>query len=481
MAFCEFSSSIIRNGSTLVDNAFINEFMPQAPAEYVKVYLYGLSLCSASNQDYNAADSAASFLNITEEELLSAYEYWQDLGIVQIISKNPLQVKYLIVSKHSGSAKIRTKGKYTDFNNQVQGIITGRMIKPIEFNEYYNLIESYNFEPDALVMIIKYCTVLKNENVGYPYILAVAHSFARDNIKNTSAVEQKMLEQEKSTAEIKQVLSALGIKRPADIEERNTYLKWSNKFGFSHAVILEVAKSLKKQGGINKLDNLLTKYYEQRLFTIKEINEYSLQRSQMFEAAKNVSRNLGLYYQNLDNVVETYIAPWLQMGYNDETLLLISNYCFKHSYRSLEAMNDVVLKFYKLGLVTVEAINQYTNEILYTDSVIKEILETCKLERSVNSSDRDFYKTWTTLWGFEKPAILCIAKKSIGTIGPMAYMNRILSTLHNQNKHSLKDAQDYVIKNQSNDAKPNELKYMQRSYSKEELDALFDSLDDIEV
>lgn len=479
MAFCSYSSSVTWEGSTLIDNVFINEFMPQAPAEFVKVYLYGLSLCSSPNQDYNSADSASAFLSMSEDDILSAFDYWQEMGIVQIICKRPLEVKYLPLKNRSGSSKIRTKGKYTEFNKQVQEIISGRMIKPIEFNEYYYLIESVHFEPEALIMIIKYCTVLKGENVGYPYISAVARSFASDKIKSTTAVEQKLLEQEKSTVEIKQVLDALGLKRTADIEERNQYLKWTTKFGFNHSVIIEVAKSLKKNGGINKLDTLLSKYYEQRLFTPQEIAEYSALRDEMFEIAKNISRNLGLYYQNLENVVETYVAEWVKKGYTQDTLELISHYCFRYSYRSLESMNDVVNKFYKLGLISVDAINQYTSGIVSADQAIKEVLEACSLLRSVTSSDRDFYKTWTTTWGFGQDAILCVAKKSVGTLGPISYMNKILSTLHSQNKHALADVNAYLSNNNTSTADTNRIE--KHEYTKQELDALFDSLDDIEV
>jgi len=478
VAFCSYSSSINEDGYTLVDNNFIGEFMPQAPANYVKVYLYGLSLCSAPNQDYNTADSASALLSISEDEILAAYEYWQELSLVQIISKNPLEVKYLPVRTHSGSAKIRAKGKYTDFNKQVQDILTGRMIKPIEYNEYYNIIESQHFDPDALVMIIKYCTVLKGENVGYNYILAVAKSFAGENIKSAEAVEKKLLEQEKSTLQIKQVLDALGLKRSADIEERNAYLKWTNTFGFTHPVILEVAKSL-KNGGVSKLDALLTKYYEQHLFSTKEIQEYSELRDQMFETAKNVSRNLGLYYQNLENVVETYVSSWFNMGYLPETLELISNYCFRNSLRSLESMDETVSRFFKLGLVSEQAINQYTSEMAQVDKKIKEVLEACELFRNVNSSDRSFYKIWTNSWNFDHDSILLVAKKAVGKTGPIAYMNKILSTLHSENKHSENDIKKYLNSSAVTSSKAPQI--IEHEYSKADLEALFDSLDDIEV
>ena len=307
--------------------------------------------------------------------------------------------------------------------------------------------------------------------------MAVAKNFANENIKSVEAVEKKFLEQEKSTLELKQVLDSLGLKRAADMEERNNYLKWTNNFGFTHGVILEVAKNL-KTGGMNKLDEMLTKYYEQHLFSIQEITEYNLAREEMFDIAKNVTRNLGLYYQNLDNVVETYVSSWVNMGFNKETLLQISNYCFKNSFRSLESMHDTVLRFFKLGLVSTEAINQYTNSLIETDKKIKEVLDTAGLVRNVNSSDRNFYKVWTDSWHFEDNAILLVAKKAFGKTGPIAYMNKILSNLASQNKHAFVDVKSYL---ESNSAETSSQKIISHDYSKEELDAMFDSLDDIEV
>ena len=72
-----------------------------------------------------------------------------------------------------------------------------------------------------------------------------------------------------------------------------------------------------------------------------------------------------------------------------------------------------------------------------------------------------------------------MAKKSVGTIGPISYMNKILSTLHSQNKHSSADVKAYLAKSATATTDTNHVE--KHEYTKQELDALFDSLDDIEV
>ena len=259
MALCAFSSALAMGSSTLVDNTFINEFLPAAPDNAVKVYLYGLALCSSPSKEDNSIDSMATALSLTEEQLFEAFSYWQQMGLVQIVNKSPFEIKYLSARENSGNSKIRVKGKYKDFNDQIQTILSGRMISPIEFNEYYHLIENQHFEPEALIMIIKYCTNIKSADIGSAYIIKVAKSFGEQGIKTTAALEAKLLEQERSSTEIKNILKALGLNRDADIEERNMYLKWINNFGFTHGVILQVAKLQNKKGGINKLDETLSK------------------------------------------------------------------------------------------------------------------------------------------------------------------------------------------------------------------------------
>ena len=486
MALCSFSSALSMDNSTLIDNAFINEFMPSASGNAIKVYLYGLTLCSSPYSRDNEIDSMANILGITIDEIIDAFSYWQEMGIVQIITNNPISVQFLPVKMHSGRGKTQIKEKYADFNKQAQSILSGRMIRPNEYNEYYNLIESYHFEPEALLMIIKYCVSLKNNSINYPYILTVANSFEKDGIKTTEALEEKLLEQEQACSSLGQVLTALGIKREADLDERNLYIKWTKVFGFTQGVITSVAKTLKKRGGMHKLDELMSKYYEQKLFTMEEIEEFGKSKDKMYELAKLVTKNIGVYYQNLESVVETYILDWVNKGYDEDSLFLISKYCFKQSIRTLDGMNTIIQKFFKLGLVSVIAIDQYLDSVIATDNIIKEILDNIGLVRSVSAYDRDLYKTWTEIWNLNSEIITFASKSAKGKIQPIMYLNKLLSVFHTKNIHTIDEAKKEIeefnkTNTHSTNTQNNQVYKSTREYSQSELNALFDSLDDIEV
>lgn len=484
MALCSYSSKLSTEGYTVIDNNFLNEFLPQATGEDVKVYLYGLVLCNQPASEDNSLDTISKVLSLTEEQVKTAFDYWQNVGLVQVVSTNPYEVRYLPVKAHSGGVKIRNKEKYTDFNQQIQEVISGRMITPTEFNEYYSLIEVYHFEPEAVVLIAKYCTTIKHSAVGYPYILAVARDFEKQGLKTFESIENKFIEQEKSTAEIKQILTTLGLKREADIEERNLYLKWTNNFGFAHGVVLEVAKTLKKRGGFIKLDELLSKYFEQKLFTMQEVLSFNEKRDAMFELAKTVSKTLGLYYQNVENIVDTYIADWTNKGYDNDALIFISHYCFKQSIRTLDGMNTVIQKFFKLGLISIASIEQYISGILKTDAQIREILDNLGLVRQVSNLDREFYKTWTNNWNFSQEQILLASETAKDKTSPMLYLNKVIANLNEAgatDTNAIKEQLKSIKPDGRKTAKPKQENFEKHNYSKEQLNAVFASLDDVEI
>jgi len=479
MALCKFSGLYGKKTPIVLDSSFVTEYLPQAENDAVKVYLLGLNFCFSKDDTQNNLEAMSDILGFSEERIVQAFEYWQNLGLVQIIAKDPLEIRFLAVDANAGNLKKYKTDKYHDFNVMLQSILCGREILPNEFNEYYYFLESRHFEPEAFLCVVKYCTTLKGDSVKYPYVLAVAKSFAEDGILTEKAVSEKLGELEAVSSELKQILKNLGLKRDADPDERKLYIKWTKSFGFEPSVIMFVAKNLKGQG-VSKLDAELLKFYQAKLFSISEIEAYSQNIEENLLIAKEITRTIGVYYQNLDNVIETYVAEWLRMGFSHETLVRIANDCFRKSIRTLEGMNNVVQKFFKLGLVSNEAIFQYTSEVALTDKKIADIISACGLVRGVNSWDRDFYRTWTYAWNMPDDVVLAAAKVAKGKAQPMAYLNKIISDLFNAKITNKEQAEQYLkrTKTEVQDEKP---QMMTHSYTNAELSALFDNLDDIEV
>lgn len=483
MAFCKFSTQAVINGKTEVDNIFINDYLPFAPENAVRVYLFGLYKCSNSSAYDNTLESFSNILKISEEEILEIFKYWEEQGLVQILNVVPIEIRYVPVKNVLNNVKKFNESKYKDFNLKVQEIISGRMINPVEFSEYYSVIESLHLEPEALLMIIKYCVNLKGENVGYKYILTVAKNWAYDNIRTVKEVEDRLITYEQYSDDIKQLLKVMGIKRFAYVEEKDLLLKWKNKFEFNIETIIFIAKKHKKSSkslNFEKLDEIITRYYENHIQSENEINEFELRRENLFELAKNVTKTLGVFYSDLSPVMENYILEWKNLGFEDETILEIAKFCFKTSIRTLENMDKKIKKFFKLGLISLNAIENYIEELASEDENIKEILQKLNINRNVNLWDRNNYRIWVKDWLISNELINYACQLAQGKTYAIEYMNKILSKWHENKIENLEQAKEFKIEINSQLTKTEKLKN-EREYSKTEVENLFSSLEEVEI
>lgn len=478
MAFCKFSSEVVANNKIELSNAFVKEFLPQANSECVKVYIYGLFLCNNPANTDNSLESFARMLNMTEDDVISAFYYWQEVNLVQVLSVEPIEVRYLPVKNYSALLKKYNKDKYKNFNIQAQEIIIGRMITPNEYQEYYHLIESLHIEENALIKIIKYCVDLKGENVGYSYITAVAKSWAYEGILTEADVIERLEEQERSSNDIKLVLKTLGIRRSASTEEYQLFLTWTRDFGYPLDTIVFVAKLEKKSGSMLKLNKTLTRCFEQNLTSIKEIEDYLNNLTSLYDTARVVCAKIGQRYDNLENVVDTYINPWFMLGFDNNCLVNVANYCFKSNIKTLEGMNSLVNKLFKLGILTAESLDNYLSKSLEHDDDIKKVLDNLGLIREVNSVDRKLYSTWKSAWNISDELLTYACGLSADKVQPMQYLNKILSQYVTNKITTVEEAKKLSPSFKStSDNKPR----VGREYSAKELNSLFDSIEEVEL
>lgn len=483
MAFCKYSTEFIASSKTEIDNIFINDYLPFAQPQFVVVYIYGLYICGSSSFD-NSIENFAKTLNMSEEDVIGAFEYWEEQGLVQVLRTNPIQITYIPLKNVLTANKLYKPEKYELFNQQANDIFMGkRSISKHEYQEYYDFLERYRMEQEALLMIMKYCVETKKSAVGYNYILTVAKNWASEGITTTLQVEERLQAFENKSPELSEIFNLMGIKRAPYVEERALLNKWLNDYGFNLDVILHVAKSFKKKShfSFEKLDNALTKYYEMRLLSIMEIDSFEKEKKDLYSLAIEINKTIGVYYENLEGVVENYILKWINMGFEKNLLLEIANYCFKNSIRTLEGMDTAVNKFYKLGILSLDAFNQYMGDIIADDNKIKEILLNLGINRSVTSYDRNNYKIWTNDWKIGQELIDYAVSLAKGKDSPLKYLSRILADWRDKGIKNVDEAKSTTPLSVAENSQKPKSNFSGRSYSKDELNALFQSIDEIDV
>lgn len=480
MSFCKFSSELVVNNKTNIDNIFITDYMCDAPEYCVKVYLLGLYFCHNPNEDvYNTISYFESKLNMSAEDVISAFMYWKEIGLVQVIETSPLEIRYMPISYGTRASIKINEDKYSDFISIVTELIKGREISKTELYEYCDTMDRYHIEPDAMILVIEYCIKMKKQNVGYRYIISVARNWANEGYNTREKIEEKLNGYEKISVEITDFAKQAGIKSVITIEHQDLYKKWLN-IGFTSETLFYIAKlhkSSKKKTNFDKLDAFIMKCYEMQIMSNTEIDDYLKQKEILSNLAKTVCKNLGVYYENLDPVVENYISKWNNLGFDTNLIENFASYCFKNSIRTLELMDKQIQKFYKLGITTQESLNQYLVDILKVDEQIQEILNKLNLVRNVNSYDRECYKTWTMEWNFSDDIIDHATTIAKGKPSAMAYLNKVLSNYKNAGVDTLEKAKVFVMPL----ANVQNQKFENHEYSKEQLSKLFIGLEEVDL
>ncbi len=486
MAFCKYSSSLINSATINLDIKFLNDYVPVAPENCLKVYLFGLLKCQNSAGYDNTIENFENVLGLSKEDVLNAFLYWQDQNLVQVLETDPIEIRYLPTKDNLKNLKKIESKKYASFVAEIQDIISGRQINPNEFYKYIDFLETYHIQPGDFNMIVKYCVDKKGDNINCNYILTVAKVWADEGVRTAEKIEEKIESLTLLTSDVNQVAKALKFKGNLSIEHQQMYEKWTKSYGFVINNILLLAKKVStktKSFSFEMLDKLLTKYFELKLLSFAEMQEYEANKADLISLAKEINKSLGIYYESVENEVETYVIPWLNKGFNEQSLLQIANFCFKSNIRTLEGMEQSVQKFHKLGLVSVNSIDNHLNEILATDKKIKEYLVKLDIDRRVNSFDRSFYRAWTYTYKFNDEIINYAIDLSVNKSNGMQYANALLTDWYDKGLKTLEEIKKQSPKQTSKQTTNTfeRKSFVSRNYTSEELNALFDNLDEINI
>ena len=98
MAFCSFSGEYEKNNVLSINAKFITEYLPEASGDAVRVYLYGLFVCSGTTE-FELGDMAKA-LSLKEEDVIDCFRFWEEYDLVAIISEEPFTVRYLPLSQN---------------------------------------------------------------------------------------------------------------------------------------------------------------------------------------------------------------------------------------------------------------------------------------------------------------------------------------------------------------------------------------------
>lgn len=250
---------------TNVENIFINEYMAQAPGDYVKVYLLALMYADFDAQMSN--ETMAKHLNLPVEDMLKAWSYWEELGLIKKHYENPkdpfrYQVEILNLKERFYGKKEKRKKTDKKVPDHVKDMldndglkdmyseierITGRLLGGKEPSEIFAWITDYNATPEMIVYAYSYSMKRKGHG-DYRYVGTIVKEWAGQGLKTIDKIESFLEETDNRHYQYKRILKALGFMRNPTEEEKRIIDSWFDEMGFDMDKILEACK---KTSGIS--------------------------------------------------------------------------------------------------------------------------------------------------------------------------------------------------------------------------------------
>ena len=424
MAFCTFSKEFSDSAFTFVENRFIQKYLPEANDFAVKVYLYGLYLCQSSPEEFSAR-SLAEILGTDEENIVNAFEYWQDYDLVQILCKAPLTVQYLPVRSATGKPHKVRYDKYADFNKEMQKKMqkVGKHIDYRDSVKYMQFLEENDIQPMAFLLITEYCIAKDGEAITPHHVFNKAKKFIRDGIKTYEQVETALGNYDENEKYIEELFTLLGINRRIDESDYTLYSSWLRK-GFEKGGIRSAAKYLKK-GKMSTLQLVIEELAEKEKFSAKDVTDYLTERDALSNLTFRIGRKLGVKIANPATYVDEYIEKWMAHGFEENALLDVALYCLKCGRGDFPSMHEQVEKLFSDGLVDTASVKDFLQARSFDLKLLTKIGEYCAGIKPT-ANNLALLHTWRE-WGFSDAMILEAAKRSANSTAPVPYMNRILS------------------------------------------------------
>ncbi|MCQ2399206.1 MAG: DnaD domain protein [Clostridia bacterium] len=413
-------------GFTEISNSFITEYLPDVDGDAVKIYLYGLFMCKNPKYDLSLSEMSNA-LKIPEDKIVDWYRVWSsfDLGT---FTEEPFSVTYLPVRREPKKFDVE---KYTDFCALLQQKFPNRSVSVNEYSEYFSLMEVYSITQDAMLLIVDYCIKKKGEDIRFAYISKVAKDFGIRGICTAGKVEAEISKYVAHTAEIEKILSAMNSTKQPEVENLNQLNKWTKDLGYNFESILCAAKTLKK-GSFDKLDALMDELFSLKCFSVEEITRYADKKKELFNCSLKIAKELSLYFEVIEPVVNDYTSKWYEKGYNEDSLLYIAKYCFKHGKNSFENMDKMINALYQKGLISVNSLTEFFLEREENEEFLQKMLDILGLTRQVTAWDQNNLEQWRS-WNFTDEMIEEAFKRAVGKTSPIPYVNAILGRWKSQN------------------------------------------------
>lgn len=213
-------------GDTPIENIFINDYMPGADGNFVKVYLMSYKLARESGGvrsfDFHLV---ADLLGLIESDVLRAWDYWEKVGIILKEYEEDgsfnivfLNLKELYIQNIYSAPKIEERidqnsilddSKIADLLSKAEYYLRGQ-ISVAKKQDIASWRDTYNMPVELIEEAFWYATEIKKVN-KLSYIEAIVRNWSENNIRTMEDIQKSYFEYDEKYYRFLKVKDRIGI------------------------------------------------------------------------------------------------------------------------------------------------------------------------------------------------------------------------------------------------------------------------------
>lgn len=333
-------------GDTPIENIFINDFMPMADGTYVKVYLLGYKYAYDKDENIEVNnETIAKHLNIPLIDVLNAWDFWEQKGIIKKIPNDGenqhdykvkfLNLKQLYIKNNykpiDMSEEVVTKSYTCSVEdlvdaNQIPRInkmfnsidyIMRRQLVPNEKKKVLEWIYNYNMNPDIIEKAFFHAVEKKGKR-NINYVAGIIRNWYDQGITNVEALQEYLKVTNEKYYRYERVMKALGIGGRLPSEgEMKTIDKWFEEYKFTMEMVLKGCENSKKTANpsISYIDGILSSWHQKGIKTLEDIEERDkppIKKEQEFSKINRKTKVTKNRFHNFEQRTAKYTADQLE-------------------------------------------------------------------------------------------------------------------------------------------------------------------------
>lgn len=295
--------------ATVLSNIFIDDYMPEANGEFVKVYIYLFRILSNAPVSFSLEKMADKLL-CTESDILRALKYWDKVGLISIgqdsshqlcgITLNPPQPHradgtgstmpaapssdgkdaVAPIKRENPSPAPLTPDRVKELkeNEEIIQLLyiaeqyLGKTLSPTDIQKILYFYDGLHFSADLVEYLIEYCVSRNHKSIRY--IESVATAWAAEGI---TTVEMAKNSVSRFNKDYYTILKFLGISGRNPVDTEITMMDcWIKEYGFSLDIIQEACSRTvlqTRQPSFQYADKILRQWKDKN---VKNMNDISL-------------------------------------------------------------------------------------------------------------------------------------------------------------------------------------------------------------